>query len=281
MSRAAVSEAMTQPRSRRPRTHGPTVAQTPEHQGAHPVRVAGGVEGALVHEDQGEGAAQHGQDATGRLGDGERGRARRLDRIGLEVEIRVGIGGGVADERVVTRRQAPALGDEIHECGDNGGIRRGPAAALSGEVLAGGGAHRRHELAGVGEVTVVGQGQGGAGDGAEHGLSVLPGGGPGGGVADVPDGEVPRQGGQGAVVEDLGDQAEVLVDQDVGAVGGGDAGGLLAAVLEGVEPEVGQAGDLLAGGPYAEDATLLGRVGLELGRAVHRCGLLKRGDAVG
>ena len=43
--------------------------QAPQDQGAHAVRVAGGVEGALVHEHQGEGAAQHGQDPMGRGGE--------------------------------------------------------------------------------------------------------------------------------------------------------------------------------------------------------------------
>ena len=57
------------------------------------------------------------------------------------------------------------------------------------------------------------------------------------------------------LVEDLGDQAHVLVDQDLPAVADRDAGRLLAAVLQGVEAEVGQLGDVLAGGPDAEDAT--------------------------
>ena len=56
------------------------------------------------------------------------------------------------------------------------------------------------------------------------------------------------------LVEDLGDQAHVLEDEDLGAVADRDAGGLLAAVLQGVEPEVGELGDLFAGSPDAEDA---------------------------
>ncbi len=43
------------------------------------------------------------------------------------------------------------------------------------------------------------------------------------------------------------------------AVADGDAGRLLAAVLEGVEPDVGQAGDRRAGRPDADDAALLAR----------------------
>ena len=69
-----------------------------------------------------------------------------------------------------------------------------------------------------------------------------------------PIGDVPWQRVQGRLVEDLADQAHVLVDQDLLAVADGDAGGLLAAVLQGVEAEIGELGDLLAGGPDAEDA---------------------------
>ena len=81
------------------------------------------------------------------------------------------------------------------------------------------------------------------------------------------DGQVALQGGQVALVEDLGDQAHVLVDHDLVAVADRDAGRLLAAVLQGVEAEVGELGDLLAGGPDPEDAAGVLRpliVGVEL-----------------
>ena len=68
------------------------------------------------------------------------------------------------------------------------------------------------------------------------------------------DREVALQRLQRRLVEDLRDQSHVLVDEDLAAVADRDAGGLLAAVLQGVEPEVGQLGDVLAGGPDAEDA---------------------------
>ena len=64
-----------------------------------------------------------------------------------------------------------------------------------------------------------------------------------------------------ALVEDLRDEAHVLVDQDLRAVADRDAGRLLAAVLEGVEPEVGELRDLCrigprpVAGPDAEDTT--------------------------
>ena len=68
------------------------------------------------------------------------------------------------------------------------------------------------------------------------------------------DREVALERGERGLVEDLRDQAHVLVDQDLAAVAHRDAGGLLAAVLEGVEAEVGQLGDVLARRPDAEDA---------------------------
>ena len=60
-------------------------------------------------------------------------------------------------------------------------------------------------------------------------------------------------------VEDVGDQPHVAVDVERLAVGGDDAGGLLPAVLEGVEAQVGEVGGLfgLADGPDPEDAALV------------------------
>jgi len=65
---------------------------------------------------------------------------------------------------------------------------------------------------------------------------------------------VPGQGVQRGLVEDLRDEAHVLVDQQLLAVGGGDARRFLAAVLQGVEPEVGELGDLFTRSPDPEDA---------------------------
>ena len=89
---------------------------------------------------------------------------------------------------------------------------------------------------------------------AERGLGVLPRRAAGRRVARVADRDVAAQRGQGGLVEDLRHEAHVLVDEDLLAVGGRDAGGLLTAVLQRVEPEVGQLGDVLARGPDAEDA---------------------------
>ena len=63
----------------------------------------------------------------------------------------------------------------------------------------------------------------------------------------------PRSELQRCLVEDLRDEAHVLVDEDLLAVTGRDAGRLLAAVLQRVEPEVRQLGDVLTGSPDAED----------------------------
>ena len=87
----------------------------------------------------------------------------------------------------------------------------------------------------------------------EGGLGVLPRRPAGGGVAGVADGDVPAQRAERALVEDLADQPHVLVDEDLLAVGRRDAGRLLPAVLQRVEAEVGELGDLLARGPDAED----------------------------
>ena len=69
----------------------------------------------------------------------------------------------------------------------------------------------------------------------------------------MPDREVSAQRGQRPLVEDLGHQPHVLVDEDRAPVGGRDAGRLLPAVLQRVEAVVGELGDLLAGSPDAED----------------------------
>ena len=54
-----------------------------------------------------------------------------------------------------------------------------------------------------------------------------------GGVSGVTDGHVANEGVEIRFSEDLGDQAHVSMDHNVLAIGGGDAGAFLAAVLEG------------------------------------------------
>ena len=70
----------------------------------------------------------------------------------------------------------------------------------------------------------------------------------------MPDREVALERLERGLVEDLGDQAHVLVDQDLAAVADRDARRLLPAVLQRVEAEVGELGDVLARSPDAEDA---------------------------
>jgi len=70
----------------------------------------------------------------------------------------------------------------------------------------------------------------------------------------VPDRQVAAQAGQGRLVEDLGDQAEILVDHHAGPVADGDAGRFLAAVLKCEEPEICELRDLFLGRPDTEDA---------------------------
>ncbi len=62
-----------------------------------------------------------------------------------------------------------------------------------------------------------------------------------------------------SLVEDLADQAEVAQGHDVPVAGARDPGGLLAAVLEGEEGEVGQARNVVLGRVNPEHAALVAR----------------------
>ena len=126
------------------------------------------------------------------------------------------------------------------------------------------------QLDGVDEVAVVGQ-RDLAPVGAPDGLGVLPRVRAGRRVADVADGHAALERAQLLLVEDLVDEALVAHRHDVAVLGGRDAGGLLAAVLERVEREVGEPGDLLLRREYAEDAALVtgSFAGVEEGVLVH------------
>ena len=93
--------------------------------------------------------------------------------------------------------------------------------------------------------------------GAPDGLRVLPRVGAGRRVADVGDRHIPLQRAQLLLVEHLVDEALIAHRHDVAALGGRDARGLLPAVLERVEREVREAGDIVSGSEYAEDAALV------------------------
>ncbi|GAB2738070.1 hypothetical protein GCM10010442_68450 [Kitasatospora kifunensis] len=68
-------------------------------------------------------------------------------------------------------------------------------------------------------------------------------------------GDMPVQGSQRGLVEDLGDESHVLENENLGAIAHRDTGGFLSAVLQGVKAEVRELCDLLAGSPDTEDAT--------------------------
>ena len=93
----------------------------------------------------------------------------------------------------------------------------------------------------------------------EDGLGVVPLVGAGGRVAHVPDRGFALEGLQLLLVEDLGHQAEVPERGDVAALAGRDARGLLAAVLQRVEREVGEPGDFALRRVDAENATFVAR----------------------
>ena len=114
------------------------------------------------------------------------------------------------------------------------------------------------ERHGVGQVAVVGEGEL-APVVAPDRLRVLPGAAAGGRVAHVADRHVALQRPQLLLVEDLGDEAELAQRGDVAALAGGDARRLLPAVLERVEAEVGEAGDVAAGGEYAKNPAFVAR----------------------
>ena len=92
------------------------------------------------------------------------------------------------------------------------------------------------------------------GGGRKHGLHVGPFLAAGGGIARVPHRYVSLEGRQGGFIKDIGHQAHVFEYDDAVIIAHRDAGGLLATVLQGEEPEVGQLGDFLPGSPNAVDA---------------------------
>jgi len=76
----------------------------------------------------------------------------------------------------------------------------------------------------------------------------------------VPDGHLAAQRPQLLLVEDLVDEAELAQGHDVASdVRGGDSRGLLPAMLQRVQREVGKPGDVMAGGIDPEHAALVTR----------------------
>jgi hypothetical protein len=145
------------------------------------------------------------------------------------------------DDRVLDR----ALGAR-QQVYDDLGVRRGleDRAALF---------QPRLDLQRVGQIAVVGDGDGPVDVAEDQGLGVLEVAGAGRGVAHVTDGGLAGQALELGLGEDLGDQPHPDVGLELAPPGGHDAGGLLAAVLEGEEAEVGQLRGLRMVGD-AEDA---------------------------
>ncbi len=137
--------------------------------------------------------------------------------------------------------------------------REGPAEQLGHQVAVGGHEARQHagrlpQRRGVGEVAVVGQTEAGPAHTAEDRLGVYPVARAGGRVAGVPDGQVPAQAAELALVEDRGDETHVLHHGDDVAVAHRHAGRLLAAVLEGVEAVEDEVCHRAPRGIYPEDS---------------------------
>ena len=243
MSSAGVSEASTQPDVE------PAQAQRPEAVG---VAHADGLR--LVHDHERERALEPGHDRgddrlepAGLGGIGRRGSAldvapRRVDRPGRGELVGVG---------ACRQLAADQLGHEVAVAGD----RALEHAGLLGQRL------------GVDEVAVVAEREHVLAHRPVGGLGVAPRGRAGGRVAAVADGEVAVQPRQGAVVEHAGDEALVLDDREQLAVADRHARGLLAAVLQGEQRQVGEVGHRLAGGVEGDDPTrLLGVVVAVVGR---------------
>ena len=112
----------------------------------------------------------------------------------------------------------------------------------------------RAQLVGVREVAVVPERDRAARAVGDDRLRVHPVRRAGRRVAGVPDRRAPREGLQLALVEDLRDEPHVAHGEHAPAVADGDARALLPAVLQRVEREVGEAGDVAAGRVDAEDA---------------------------
>src|SRR5512145_3023411 len=204
LRRPSSSTAMSSPGSTSRMYDAPTMSraavsdEATEHERPDALGVPGGIEGVLVHPHEGERASDRGQ---------------HLDGVLLEALV-----GVVGEER-----------------GDQAGVVGGLQAAGREVELAVEVRQVRNplrELAGVGQVAVVGECDRALRGGPEGRLGVVPGARAGRGVAGVADGEVALERGERALVEDLRDQAHVLEDEDLPAVAHRHPGGLLPAVLE-------------------------------------------------
>ncbi len=203
----------------------PATLDATEDQRPEPVGVAHADEVGLVHHHEREAALELRQHV------GQRplellavAAGLRLVLVADELGDERGVGGGVEADRAVAGREA-----------------REHAEALG-------------ELERVGEVAVVPEREAGVADRPVDRLRVAPAARSGGAVAHVTDGEVTLERGDAALVEHLGDESHVLRHGDGLAVAHRDAGRLLAPVLERIEAQIGEMGDVLAGRVHAEHA---------------------------
>ena len=234
----------------------PAGGQAAQHERAVAVRVARGVQRVLVHEDQGERALDARQDLQGGADEG-RGLKVVSNRRGRGDLVRTRVPGRHGRGRDEGGRPRDAVG-HAQQRGHEGGVGGGTAFEVLAVVGDLGG--QLAQLDRVGEVAVVGQGERARGGGAQRRLGVAPHVRAGRRVADVAQGDVAAQALEGLLGEHLRDEALILVHEDLLAIRRRNTGALLAAVLQGVEGEVGQAGNILARGPYSEDPAVIVRV---------------------
>src|SRR3990172_8365147 len=97
---------------------------------------------------------------------------------------------------------------------------------------------------GVDQVAVVAERQGASMGAREKGLGILELARSGSGIADVSDGDIPRRPRGARLGEDTGPRAHPLLHRDRLPVGTGDPRRFLAAMLQGIEPQIGEIGRL-------------------------------------
>ena len=201
-------------------------AQSAETERAESVGVTDTHDVGGVEEDEGEGALEK----------GEHGPQRRLQRsVGYDAAF---------------GRCGKFAGQEIgHEIAV-GGHHTGEHAGLLGQSGR------------VGQVPVVAEGETRSPHRAVDGLGVAPLRRPRRRIPGVAHGQITGKTGDGAFVEDGGDETHVLHHGDGFAVAHGHPGRFLPAMLQRVHSVEGQLGDPLAGGIDAEDAAGLFHAGL-------------------
>ena len=164
-------------------------------------------------------------------------------------------------ERVAERALKIARRAASHQMHDHfgvaGGLENGAAMFESAA-----------QLAGIGEIAVVRQGQLALVAIDDDGLRVGERGVAGGGVARVAHGRGAGQAGEHLGLKDLLHQAHALFQVQRGAIGRDDAGRFLAAVLQGVEPQIGELGGFGMAEDAADTAVIVEVIVVEMG---HDC----------